>query len=260
MNEWICYEPVFACDRYQPCLLPYGPFAGLRDFVYDLVRWQRPKKLVELGCHYGCSSFAFLQAVRDGNLDTGYWGIDTWRGDLFTRNDYRDDVYGEFCRVLSLCYDHMDTHLLRCSFQEAAPGFADESIDLLHIDGSHMYEDVRRDFDMWLPKMKKDGVILLHDVADYLFYEGEHLGSWRFFSELCCRFPHVRRLPVSCGLGLVFLSEEMCRSFDEQAPLEIYIKEESRRYEDAKARLREMSFRMRDLEEVLRMRSGTGNG
>jgi predicted O-methyltransferase YrrM len=36
-------------------------------------------------------------------------------------------------------------------------------IDFLYIDGSHIYEAVRKDFDDWYPFVKKGGYILLHD-------------------------------------------------------------------------------------------------
>jgi SAM-dependent methyltransferase len=39
----------------------------------------------------------------------------------------------------------------------------DKEIDLLFIDGSHLYEDVKRDFEQWSRFLAPDGRILLHD-------------------------------------------------------------------------------------------------
>jgi hypothetical protein len=36
-------------------------------------------------------------------------------------------------------------------------------IDLLFIDGSHVYEDVRRDYEDWAPKVRAGGCIAFHD-------------------------------------------------------------------------------------------------
>ncbi|WP_324285444.1 class I SAM-dependent methyltransferase (plasmid) [Enterobacter ludwigii] len=42
--------------------------------------------------------------------------------------------------------------LIDLDFDSAVHGFSDSSIDLLHIDGSHTYHDVRNDFINWLPQ------------------------------------------------------------------------------------------------------------
>ncbi len=39
----------------------------------------------------------------------------------------------------------------------------EEPIDLLFIDGAHEYEAVKKDFDLWFPKLKTGGVIAFHD-------------------------------------------------------------------------------------------------
>jgi len=43
--------------------------------------------------------------------------------------------------------------------------FTNESIDLLHIDANHDYDDVRRYFENYYPKVVSGGIILIHDTA-----------------------------------------------------------------------------------------------
>jgi hypothetical protein len=40
-----------------------------------------------------------------------------------------------------------------------------QKIDYLFIDGSHIYEDVKQDFEQWLPFVVSGGIISLHDSA-----------------------------------------------------------------------------------------------
>jgi hypothetical protein len=40
---------------------------------------------------------------------------------------------------------------------EAAPEFADDSLDWAYVDASHYYEDVKKDLADWLPKVKRGG-------------------------------------------------------------------------------------------------------
>ena len=43
--------------------------------------------------------------------------------------------------------------------------YADESLALCFIDGSHEYEDVKADLIAWLPKVKKGGILAGHDYV-----------------------------------------------------------------------------------------------
>ena len=148
------------------------PFAM---FLIDILR---PKVIVELGTFYGDSYCAFCQAVRDLDINTSCYAIDTWLGDHHT------GTYGQ--EVLADLRTHHDplyakfSKLIQSSFNEALSQFKDGTIDLLHIDGFHSYEVVRHDFEMWLPKMTKEGVILFHDIN---IFERD-FGVWRLWNEL----------------------------------------------------------------------------
>ena len=94
--------------------------------------------------------------------------------------------------------------LIRSDFSDACGEFADGSIDLLHIDGCHSYEAGRRDFEAWLPKLSKRGVILFHDTAEYANGFGVH----RLWEELRVRYPSFE-FRHGHGLGVLGVGEKL---------------------------------------------------
>lgn len=58
------------------------------------------------------------------------------------------------------------SNLIRKPSAEAAPDFADESLDFVYIDAQHHYEAVMEDLELWYPKVKPGGIISGHDYLD----------------------------------------------------------------------------------------------
>jgi hypothetical protein len=207
--EWLYHEPKFECDEYNKYMLLYAPWSGHRYWGYDLISNIRPKMVVELGSFYGCSMFSFAQAVKDGGLDTELFAIDLWDAcDEYTKDSYIEDVYGEFLKVKDKCYVNQKLNMLRMSFDQAVDLFENKSIDILHIDGSHLYEDVKHDFLTWLPKLKDTAIVLFHDVSDEKV-NGSVMGSYLYWQELKKLYPEHMTFDFSLGLGVLFLSSEM---------------------------------------------------
>lgn len=156
----------------------------------------RPNVLVELGTLYGVSYCAFCQAVKDLQLPTECYGVDTWEGDgniasiepqaFEELSSYHDPRYGTFSK------------LLRSTFRGALELFEDGTIDVLHIDGFHSYDAVKEDFENWLPKMSQRGVILFHDIA----VQEPTYGVWKLWEEISSSYPHFE-MQHGFGLGVL---------------------------------------------------------
>ncbi len=186
--------------HFHPKWTKFSVWTDHTPFGYDIVAAAKPKLLVELGTYRGVSYFTFCQSVRDNNLDTLCYAVDTWEGDphVKLKDPYDFNAFDMVC-------DHNQTnykdysYLLRMSFNEALALFNEESIDLLHIDGLHTYEAVNEDFNNWLPKVKPGGIILLHDIRARL---STSFGVWRFWEECSQKFESYA-FNQAYGLGVL---------------------------------------------------------
>lgn len=171
------------------------PFAM---FMVDILR---PDLIVELGTHTGVSYCAFCQTVDSLKLDTHCCAVDSWEGDAHA-SFYGEEVLVDLKKHHDPLYSRFST-LMQSYFDDALVQFEDSSIGLLHIDGLHTYDAVRKDFESWLPKMNNKGVILFHDIAVYK----EDFKVWKLWSEVKSRYPSFE-VSYGSGLGVLFVGSD----------------------------------------------------
>ncbi len=171
-------------------------------FGHWLITRLKPRLVVELGTHNGVSYASFCEAIARRRLAAACFAVDTWKGDE-QAGFYGEEVYEDLVRFNSRRYAAF-SELLRSTFDEAAPCFAERSIDFLHIDGFHAYETVRHDFETWLPKLSATAVVLFHDTN----VRKPGFGAWKVFDELKQHYPAFEFLH-GYGLGLVAVGTEV---------------------------------------------------
>lgn len=166
-----------------------------------LVGALRPRRIVELGTHNGYSYFAFCQAVQEHRLSTTCMAVDTWQGDEHA-GFYGNEVY-EAVVQHNAPYANFST-LLRKTFDAALDDVEDGSVDLLHVDGRHFYDDVKADFESWIPKLSPHAVVLFHDTE----VRERGFGVWKYWAEICENRPALN-FPHEHGLGVLFWGAEL---------------------------------------------------
>lgn len=171
-------------------------------FAFWIVNALKPKMLVELGAHNGFSYFSFCQAVQRLNLRTVCYAIDTWQGDDHA-GFYSDEVFRGINEYNQKKYSAF-SQLIRSTFDDAVKYFVDGSIDLLHIDGRHFYEDVKHDFEIWRSKLSDKAIVLFHDVN----VRERDFGVFQLWDELKQRYPYFEFLHGH-GLGVLGVGQSI---------------------------------------------------
>ena len=142
--------------------------------------------IVEIGSWKGKST-ACLALARP---DVRVFAIDPFTGSQEHRHMYGDDVetYPEFCNnlknlnVKTRVVEHVMT-------SKEAVSQVSENIGLLWIDGSHEYQDVLEDFQLWFPKVVEGGFVLFHDSK----WPGVRKVLWESFYP-CSQLSSIRRI------------------------------------------------------------------
>jgi Rhamnan synthesis protein F/Methyltransferase domain len=175
-------------------------WVGHLSFASWVIQEISPKIFVELGTHSGNSYFSFCQSVVEAGISSKCYAVDTWQGDEHA-GKYNEETFN---KVNAHHQEHYAgfSRLLRMTFDDAVSYFADESIELLHIDGLHTYEAVRHDFETWLPKLAPGAVVMFHDTN----VREHNFGVWKLWGELQTRYPNNLEFVHSHGLGVLQLN------------------------------------------------------
>lgn len=83
------------------------------------------------------------------------------------------DAYG---KVVDRFQGDSSVTILRLDIAKAAERFADGSIDLIYLDGSHTYEYVLRDLHLWFSKLSPGGLFVCNDFCETKLSSLQNIG------------------------------------------------------------------------------------
>lgn len=182
-----------------------------REFLYHLVTKVRPECIVELGTFFGCSYFSMLQAIKDNGWDTELHAVDHFKGDTNMPGYEKLPVEKTFKGILEQIRPQKSRFKVhKKSFDAALKQFDDNSLDILLIDGDHRYDAVKHDFEVWRPKLKKNGIVIFHDTN---VLNQATFGVNAFFNELKCAKVAIAN---KYGLGLAMPHSGQHNGFAQQ--------------------------------------------
>jgi len=144
--------------------------------MMDVIYQAQPEVCVEIGVFGGSSIYPTALALSYQQQGIVY-AIDPWSKEECLRgydsNDPNyvwwnmidlEDIYQGFLGVLER--HHLTDYcvVMRTTSKNAVHSFADQSIDILHVDGNHTEGESFADVDLFFSKVKVDGYIWLDDL------------------------------------------------------------------------------------------------
>ena len=131
--------------------------------VFDLAisRAQDGSKFVEIGVWKGGSTSYMGVEIFNSGKKIEYDAIDTFEGSREHGNVH--GLYEEAIQNLKPLIDLKIVNVIKGHSQEVVHIYKDQTIDFCFIDGSHEYEDVKKDILAYLPKVKVGGILAGHD-------------------------------------------------------------------------------------------------
>jgi len=145
------------------------------DVLVGLIKEKNIKKIAEVGVFEARNARFILRSC--GDIVEEYWGIDKYntewimQGKTYTHpkqtTEKWHEMYKRACRYTPFFPQFrilkMDSAEAVALFPKAS--FPDGYFDFVFIDADHTYEMVKRDIQLWLPLVKKDGIIGGHDYG-----------------------------------------------------------------------------------------------
>jgi hypothetical protein len=140
-----------------------------RDEVRDFIMRRMPARgtCAEIGVDKGILSERILKLARPRKL----YLIDPWFPDpTGTRNPSPEERYQMVRKRFTGEVERGEVEIMREPSETAVSHFEDESLDWLYVDGNHHYEFVKRDLELYLPKVKRHGYVVCDDY--------HYAGTW----------------------------------------------------------------------------------
>ena len=200
---------------------------GYGFLFYALARLLRPKNVVVVGSKAGFSVVCFAIGLKENQgaliervgcyetsisapnaevkvhlVDPSFShdreGADAWYGIGFWDDPAKVDAHWRKYGVEDYVRHHKMTSIAFCE-----SGLCPDDLDLLYIDGDHSYSGIKGDFSRFHAHLKRDALILAHDVDPTLSHEFPEAGGYQALSDLDPDLYEVFRFPVYPGMALV---------------------------------------------------------
>lgn len=151
----------------------YENIEGYFDFphLYDrmVAEAKDGDSFVEIGSWKGRSACYMAELIKESGKNIKLYCIDSWTGNVFGEgnlgdsfNIFKGNLNSQGFKVSV----NGDITAIISDSLSAVTNFKDESLQFVYLDGAHGYENVVKEIQLYLPKIKVGGYLGGHDFPD----------------------------------------------------------------------------------------------
>lgn len=124
--------------------------------MLDTLPKDRPSRFVEIGSYQGKSAAYLGVEILHRELPCTLHCVDSWERPNDQEGPPIRAAFDHNIAPLAICLEsQLEVHAM--GSVDAAQLFADDSVDVVFVDGDHSYEGVTADILAWWPKLKPNG-------------------------------------------------------------------------------------------------------
>lgn len=141
--------------------------AGYRTTLINIINEVKATVVAEVGVHTGYLTDTLCTrciSIKE------YYAVDPWMeysgvgaGTLAKITQKQWDAHYQNVKAREKLYPFLK--VIRATSKDAAQMFKDGYFDVVFIDADHSYESAKEDMQLWLPKIRKGGVLCGHDYC-----------------------------------------------------------------------------------------------
>ncbi len=149
-----------------------------QEFLAEIILQYKPKKVLEVGVAAGSSSVIMLEALKSISDDFDFYSV-----------DFREQYYRDESKKSGFIVEQYPELLKKRNFFTGGYVglFLEEigaDIDLCLIDTVHLLPGELFDFIMILPYLKKEAIVIIHDINLHTWHSSNAISNNLLFSAL----------------------------------------------------------------------------
>lgn len=181
-------------------------FLGFGLIHYSLIRNTKPKRVLCIGSRFGFIPSICAFACKDngeGIVDFVDAGFDKDHPKSWTGVGFWKKIHPEKHFSFSGLNFWINNYIMLS--QEFMKKYPKRKYEYIYIDADHSYEGVKKDYQLFWPKLTKGGFMVFHDVAmkGRDSDTGQVYGVWKFWQELKNSNKITFPFPKDSGLGVL---------------------------------------------------------